>query len=307
MSDRPQILLDCDPGIDDAFAIFCALRFTDLAAVTTVSGNVHIEHATRNAMHVLELAGAGDVPVHRGSATPLRVAAKFAEKVHGVAGLGATKTPEPRCSVSAVVAVDAILDFCAGGNATIVATGPLTNIAHAIQRDPSISERIAHLHWMGGSLAAGNITPFAEFNAWADPDAVNVTLRSAVPLTMYGLNLTHQVRMNRSHIEALRLGGTETSRRAADFLSFYEQHGKIDGLGQPMHDPCALLGVTHPHLFERDASSIVAHSDDDEWRGMTKEVGSVDDRTTHNVVRHADAPAVIDLIHEAAIHPSPTT
>lgn len=307
MIDRPRILLDCDPGIDDAFAIFCALRFTDLVAVTTVSGNARIEHTTHNAQHVLELADAGHIPVHRGAAVPLRVAAKFADEVHGVAGLGATETPEPRSAVSAVDATDAILEFCDGGNATIVATGPLTNIALAIGRDPSIVERVEHLHWMGGSLTSGNITPFAEFNAWADPHAVDVTLRSGVHLTMYGLNLTHQVRMNGGHVATLRASETETSRRAADFLSFYEEHGVRDGLGQPMHDPCALLGLTHPELFECDASPIVAHAIDDERRGMTTEAGSGDDRPTHIVVRCADAPAVIDLILEAAIHPFPPT
>ena len=264
---------------------FRTLRFTDLAAVTTVSGNVRIEHTTRNALHVLELAGADAVPVHRGAAVPLRVTPRFADGVHGVAGLGAAETPDPQAEVSAVDAIEAILEFCSDGHATIVATGPLTNIAHAIQRDPSLCERIGHLHWMGGSLTKGNVTPFAEFNAWADPDAVDVTLRSGVPLTMYGLNLTHQVRMSSEHIDRLRSGGTETSLRAADFLSFYEQHGVRDGRGQPMHDPCALLGLTHPELFERDPSPIVAHAGDDEWRGMTRETGSPDDQTAHNIVR----------------------
>ena len=305
MSNRQRILLDCDPGIDDAFAIFCALRFTDLAAITTVSGNVRVEHTTRNALYVLELAGA-NVPVHRGAEVPLSVPAMFADEVHGAAGLGDTPTPTPLSTESDVGAVDAILDFCAGGDATIVATGPLTNIALAIQKDPSISDRVAHLHWMGGSTTVGNVTPLAEFNAWADPHAVEVVMSSGVALTMYGLNLTRQVRMGSAHVVALRDAGTPTSLQAADFLTFYESHGAKDGLGQPMHDPCALLAVTHPALFDIEVSPIVAHASDDERRGMTVESSSqTTKRTRHNIARRAQAPSVIDLIIEAAIDPAP--
>jgi inosine-uridine nucleoside N-ribohydrolase len=305
MSERPRILLDCDPGIDDAFAIFCALRFTDLAAVTTVSGNVRFEHTTRNALYVLELAEA-DVPVHRGAAAPLSLAAMFADDVHGAAGLGDTPTPTPVNEESDTGAVEAILDFCTGGDATIVATGPLTNIALAIQEDPSVTDRVAHLHWMGGSTTVGNVTPLAEFNAWADPHAVEVVMNSGLALTMYGLNLTRQVRMGSIHATALRQAGTPTSLQAADFLTFYESHGAGDGLGQPMHDPCALLAVTHPALFDIDVSRIVAHTSDDERRGMTVENSAeTANGTLHNIARHVDAPSVIDLIIDAAIDPTP--
>ncbi len=305
MSERPRILLDCDPGIDDAFAIFCALRFTDLAAVTTVSGNVGVEHTTRNALYLLELAEA-NVPVHRGAAFPLSVPAKFADRVHGATGLGDTPTPKPVSEENHTGAVEAILEFSAGGDATIVAIGPLTNIALAIQEDPSIKDRIAHLHWMGGSTTAGNVTPLAEFNAWADPHAVDVAMSSGIALTMYGLNLTRQVRMGSTHAVALRDAGTPTSLQAADFLTFYESHSANDGLGQPMHDPCALLALTHPALFHIDVSPIVAHTSDDERRGMTVENSSeTTTGTHHNIARRADAPSVIDLIIDAAIDPSP--
>jgi inosine-uridine nucleoside N-ribohydrolase len=298
---RPRILLDCDPGIDDAFAIFCATRFTDLAAVTTVSGNVRIEHTTRNALYVLELAGA-DVPVYRGASVPLAVPAMFADQVHGVAGLGRDETPIPQRSQESIGAVEAILDFCEPGNANIVATGPLTNIALAVQEDPTIASRISHLQWMGGSTTAGNTTPLAEFNAWADPHAVDVVLRSGIPLTMYGLNLTRQVRMTQEHITILEDAGTASSSPAASFLSFYGEHGANDGLGQPMHDPCALLGLTHPELFTVTESSIVAHAEG-EQRGMTEEVDS-SETSVHHIARLAEAPEVIDLIIEAAIDPA---
>lgn len=306
MSHRPRILLDSDPGIDDAFAIFCALRFTDLAAVTTVGGNVRIEDTTRNALYILELAGS-QVEVHRGAAAPLHVRARSADAVHGVAGLGNHPTPQPSKNESSIDAIDAILDFCHGGNATIVATGPLTNIALAIGRDHTIVDRIAHLHWMGGSTDAGNVTRHAEFNAWADPHAVDVTMRSGVPITMYGLNLTRQVRMGADHVEVLLAAGSTTSLRAAEFLSFYEAHAMSEGDGQPMHDPCAVLGVTHPALFTCVTSPIVAHADE-ERRGMTEVDPALDGAsTTHHIARDADASALVDLIIEAAIDPTPVT
>lgn len=302
MNTRPRILLDCDPGIDDAFAILCALRFADLAAITTVSGNVPITHTTRNALHILDLATSA-VPVHRGAAAPLVVPAMFADAVHGEAGLGSNETPLPSREPSSVGAIDAIIDFCADGAATIVATGPLTNIANALRHDSSLVERVAHLHWMGGSTGAGNTTAFGEFNAWADPHAVDVVFRSGVPLTMYGLNLTHQVRMTREHIAILEVASTTTSTRAAEFLSFYESRGVGDGLGQPMHDPCALLGLTHPELFTFEQSPMIVHIDG-ERRGMTEELGTDAQSTAHRIARIADAPSVINLIIAAATNPS---
>ncbi|MDW3175767.1 MAG: nucleoside hydrolase [Acidimicrobiia bacterium] len=300
----PRILLDCDPGIDDAFAIFCATRYTDLAAVTTVSGNVRIEHTTRNALHVLDLAGA-EVPVHRGASVPLVVPAMFADEVHGVAGLGATETPVPQQEPSPVGAVEAILDFCDDGDANIVATGPLTNIALAVQEDPTISDRVKRLHWMGGSTTTGNTTPNAEFNAWADPHAVEVVLQSGMPITMYGLNLTRQVRMRREHITVLADAATTSSVPASAFLSFYATSRGEDELGQPMHDPCALLGLTHPELFTVEASSIVAHGEGD-LRGMTEEVAP-NGSPVHHIARFAEATPVIDLIIAAAIDPARST
>lgn len=299
MTDRPSFLLDCDPGIDDAFAIFLATRQAAVAAVTTVSGNVSIEHTTRNAAHVLELAQV-DVPVHRGAAEPLEVAPSFADKIHGRSGLGYLETPESTRPIEQTSAVDAILHHARSGDATIVATGPLTNLALAVRRDPSIVERIRHVYWMGGSTTVGNVTEAAEFNSWVDPHAADAVFRSGLSITMFGLNLTHQVRMAAPHIDALERSGTTTGVQAADFLRFYEAHGHNDGRGQPMHDPCAVLGVTHPELFEWSERHIVVDTDDD--RGRTR----VHAETGPNPIRIAeriDADAAIELILAAAIEP----
>lgn len=303
MTPRPRILLDCDPGIDDAFAILCALKFTDLAAVTTVSGNVSITNTTRNARYLLDIAGAV-VPVHRGASAPLEVPGVAADDVHGVSGLGDRVITDDSPSESDIGAVEAIADFCAAGGAVIVATGPLTNIALALLADPSLADRIDHIYWMGGGTSGGNVTEHAEFNAWADPHAVDVTLQSGVRLTMFGLNLTRQVRMGDSEIEALLSADTSTSRLLAEFLDFYRRRGEPGSAGQPMHDPCALLGLTHPELFEVTESHIMTFTTNDENRGKT-EVGEPQQNSHHYLAVRAEAAAVIGLIVDAAIDPTP--
>lgn len=305
MNSRPRILMDCDPGIDDAFAIMCALRYCDLAAITTVNGNVSVDHTTRNARHLVHLAGA-EVPVHRGAAAPMQVPAITADEIHGISGLGDLLVPESPNLESDVPAVDAIIDFCSQRGATIVATGPLTNIAQAFAKDPTLVDRIDRLFWMGGSTTVGNATEKAEFNAWADPHAVAATFDSGVNITMFGLNLTHQVRMNSEHTAALRQADTTTSSELADLLDYYSEHGVVSAEGQPVHDTCALLGLTHPELFQVAESNIVAHVADDDRRGMTevKNQSDTDGHPVNVLVAHtADASAVIDLVINAAVDP----
>ena len=293
--------MDCDPGIDDAFAILCALTYGDLTAVTTVSGNVPVENTTRNARWILELAGAPDVPVHQGASAPLEVAPAFSRDIHGSSGLGNFDTPEPSVPISDMTAVDAILAHCRSGDAVIVAIGPLTNIAQALLADPTLADRIAHLHWMGGSAQAGNTTPHAEFNSWADPHAVAVTLASNCPLSMYGLDLTYQVRLNNVAITELREAGTPTSVHLAEFLSHYRSTTSSEELGQPIHDACAVLGATHPDLFAHSASRILVETDSAVTRGKT--IVSADREAPQRHVHTADADTVRSMILRAAIEP----
>jgi len=303
MTPRPRLLLDCDPGIDDAFAIMCALRFADVAAITTVSGNVPVENTTRNARWLLELANAPHIPVHQGAGAPLEVATAFAKDIHGVSGLGSFNTPESSVPISDIGAVEAITRHCADGHATIVAVGPLTNIAHALLADPTLVERIDRLHWMGGTPGEGNTTPFAEFNAWIDPHAVQVTLASGCPISMYGLDLTYQVRLNDIAIKTLRDADSPTSRNLADFLAFYQSTASTADVGQPIHDACAVLGATHPGLFTGRPSRIVIETTADDKRGQTTVPEA--NETNHNHITQVDAPAVRSLILQAAIDPEP--
>lgn len=302
MSAAPRVILDCDPGIDDAFAIFCALRFCDVAAITSVSGNVPINHTTTNALHVLELADVS-IPVHKGAAAPLVVEAFFADKIHGAAGLGAGETPTPLRQVEAEPAAEAINRLSTEEPIVIIATGPLTNIAHALQSDADLASRVEHVYWMGGSTTGGNTTEHAEFNAWADPHAIEVVFASGLPLTMFGLNLTHQVRMQGHHVDELRRAGTATSGPAAEYLAFYESHGSKDGKGQPMHDPCAVLGFTHPEMFETEPGNTLVHLSG-ATRGMT-EMTNTPHPDTHSILVATQAAAddVIGLIMRSAIDP----
>ncbi len=303
MSDA-AFLLDCDPGIDDAFAIFCASAFGDCSKIATVSGNVPIEHTTRNARYVAELAGL-TATIHRGSDRPLRVEASFAGEVHGPAGLGTSETPDSSITESAMTAIDAIVEHGSTIGAVFVATGPLTNIARAFQQAPELVDTIGHLHWMGGSLGPGNVTAHAEFNAWADPHAAKQVLESGVTMTMYGLNLTHQVRMFPEHSSRLRASGTPTGRLAADWLDFYASRG-APGSGQPMHDPCAILGHLRPDLFDFEQMVVRVDADEAATRGATVSVASEDEGgSSIRVAVSASVDEILDLIIDAATLPTP--
>lgn len=297
----PRFLLDCDPGIDDAFAILCALKFGRVDLITTVSGNVPINKTTRNALHILELAGA-NVPVHRGADRPLRVAPSFADDIHGESGLGNYYVPEPQHCEHDVDATHAIIEYCERGDAVIVATGPLTNIALALRADPTLAARIRHLHWMGGATTHGNTTEFAEFNAWCDPDAAAETMQSGVAMTMYDLDLTTQVRMGPPEIDRLRTANTQLATFFADALAFYSLNLPPGVLGKPMHDPCAVLGFLQPAHFTTRASNIVCAAAEDEQRGRTI-VNFTEDHLPHAVAIAADSKVVVERILMAILEP----
>lgn len=246
------VIVDCDPGHDDALALWLALGspMLDVRAVTTVGGNVALEHTSRNARVVLTVAGIHDVPVAAGAAGPLERALETAEWIHGKNGLGGPDLPEPAFPLDPRDAVTLIRDVLAAaeGPVSIVATGPLTNIATLLRDHPESSTRIDRVVWMGGSTERGNVTPYAEFNAWVDPEAVDVVLTSGVPLTMVGLNVTHQALLTptvRAHIAGL---GNRTAAFAEELFDFFcrtndQVFGMPDG---PLHDPVAVAVLADP-------------------------------------------------------------
>jgi inosine-uridine nucleoside N-ribohydrolase len=264
---RP-ILLDCDPGHDDAVAILLAAGrpdAVDLRAVTTVGGNAELQKVTLNARRVLTLAGVTDVPVAAGAAGPRRGDLITALEVHGESGLDGAELPEPAMALDPRDAVELMVQR---GPATVVATGPLTNVAALLERSPQTVQEIV---WMGGSTGRGNTRPYAEFNALVDPEAAEIVFASGKPLTMVGLNLTHQAQATPEVVERLRAVGNPAAEAAIGWLSFFaDTYRTVYGMaGPPVHDACALALMIDPAVV-RSVDAFVAIETDGRWtRGAT--------------------------------------
>lgn len=302
MSERPAVIVDCDPGHDDTVALVMASHHTELLGVTTVSGNAPLADVTRNALAVTELF-AVDVPVHAGADRPLVAPARHAPAVHGESGLGGTSLPPPTRTAGAGHAVEYLIETTrARPGCWLVPMGPLTNIALALRLDPTVLDRVAGISLMGGGATVGNVTPTAEFNVWADPEAASIVFGAAarVPVRMAGLDVTHQVRMTAADGDRLRAVGGDRGRFLADLLAFYGRRGRAGPAdeGSPMHDPLAVLAVTHPHLFTHVPRSVQV-----ELAGGTRGMTVVDrrhhaptDTATCGVAETVDAPAVRTLV-----------
>jgi pyrimidine-specific ribonucleoside hydrolase len=262
------IILDCDPGHDDALALLLALARpeVELLGVTTVAGNATLDNVTRNALAVLTLIDRIDVQVAVGADRPLSRPLVTAAHVHGVSGLEGAELPEPAFSPIDEPAVDFIARHVAQSEApvTLVPTGPLTNIGAFIQRHPDLLPRVGHICLMGGSIGEGNITASAEFNIWVDPEAAALVFGCGRPVTMIGLDVTHQAIVTHADAERMGAAGTRTGRVFADllhyFARFHEQRYGWDG--SPIHDAVALAHVlglgmveTRPHRVDVETSS----------------------------------------------------
>jgi inosine-uridine nucleoside N-ribohydrolase len=305
---RPAIVLDCDPGLDDAIAILCAARYADLVAITTVAGNVSLDKTTRNALVVCHLAGI-DVPVHAGAAEALVPHQHGAADVHGESGLGGEVDIETGREPASTDAPGALCALArARDDLHLVAVGPLTNVALAIRRDPSFAARLRSLTIMGGAATGGNVTAAAEFNIFIDPEAAAIVFDSGVPVRTVPLDCTHQVVARAHHAARLREAATPTATFVADLLDHYGRLGAaidLAGLGA-LHDPCAVLSVVHPELFGFVPRKVDIELDGQRTRGMTV----LDTRPRvrpHEQNAHmalsVDAGRVLRLILEAAIDP----
>ena len=257
------IVIDCDPGHDDAIAILLALASpeVELRGITTVAGNQTIDKTTRNALKVLELAGRADVPVVRGAEAPMKRPLRTAAHVHGESGLEGPDLPEPSTRPS---------DEDPAGwlepGVVLVATGPLTNVAHWVERGVAI-ERIV---WMGGAIAEGNITPAAEFNAFVDPEAAAIVFGSGIELTMVGLDVTHKALFTRAHADRLRGAGAvgRVVAELSDFFQlFHEQRYGFDG--SPIHDAMAVGHVIDPTLLTTLHTSVEIETASEHCDGRT--------------------------------------
>ena len=300
---KPKIILDCDPGVDDAIAIITANRWSEIVGITSVSGNVSIEHTTSNALKMKSLLNI-DAPLHSGASRPIKAEPFHASHVHGQTGLGNTELPEPSHSPDSDDAVSFILEKTREEEGIhLVPIGPLTNIALAIEADPSLVDRVASITFMGGGAGVGNVTAAAEFNVFADPEAADLVFKSGAPLNMIGLNLTHQVLMGSEHADYCYGLNTLIGKTAGDLLNFNGRtHGTDKGsnLGA-MHDPCAVLAVTHPELFVSKPRSVVVELEGSHTRGQTlvDEREWVEVEKNCNVFYEVDSKNVIELILQA--------
>jgi inosine-uridine nucleoside N-ribohydrolase len=278
---RPAIILDCDPGHDDAIAIVVAAHETELLGITSVAGNAPLDRTTHNALVMRELLGT-DVPVHSGAVRPLVAEPSPAASVHGASGLDGADLPEPTRALDSTDAVGFIVDTCRAREGTwIVAVGPLTNVALALRAAPDLVSRVGGISIMGGG-SVGNRSAVAEFNIWADPDAAAIVFGDAAtsgrPLVMAGLDVTHQFLATPERVERVASIGGRLATVFADLLTFFSgtyvsRHDDI--AGAPMHDPLAVLALTAPELFQRARRHVAVETAGALTRGMTV----IDNRT----------------------------
>ncbi|QYX55403.1 nucleoside hydrolase [Roseovarius sp. SCSIO 43702] len=309
-----KIIIDTDPGQDDAVAILLALASPDaleVLAITCVAGNVPLALTTRNARIVRELAGKPHVPVHAGCDRPLTRPLVTAEHVHGRTGLDGPDLPAPRLPLAETHAVDRIIDTlraAPGGTVTLCALGPLTNIATALTRAPDIAPRVAGIVLMGGArVGGGNVTPAAEFNIHVDPQAADIVFRSGVPLTVIPLDVTHKALVTRARNDRIRAIGTPVARAVADLTGFLDRYDpeKFGTAGAPLHDPCVIAWLLAPDLFSGRRINVEIETRSELTMGMTvADWWGVTDRPPNALfLGDIDADGFFDLLTERLARP----
>jgi inosine-uridine nucleoside N-ribohydrolase len=269
---RTKILIDCDPGHDDAVAILFAARHLDLVGITTVHGNNTLENTTRNALAIIELSGL-DVPVAAGCAEPMAQPRMAAAPVHGKSGLDGADLPEPKLRAIEAHAVDFIIETTSRhrGELVLATIGPETNVALALRREPRLKDWLREITVMGGSTGAGNVTTAAEFNIHCDPEAAWAVFNSGVPIRMVGLNVTRRTGFDGADVDKMKAGGRKVASTIADLMAFYlarqrERHG-LDVA--PMHDACAIIPYVDEALIEYRHTRVDIELTGTHTRGMT--------------------------------------
>jgi len=270
-----RIILDTDPGVDDAMAIFLALRSPELKveAITAVSGNVPLELTLPNALRLVEIAGRTDIPIAGGASVPLVRRLITAKYVHGNNGLGGVDFPAPKLKPAAETATELIsrLVHENPGQITIVGVGPLTNIATVLRADPEIARLIPEIVIMGGSLSGGNITPSAEFNMYVDPEAARIVFGAGISLTMVGLDVTEKVLLGEELVQALERGQGLISQAAGKIMraTLTRAHHGIDATVIAMHDPLTVASLIDPKLLKLADYYVEVETEGELTAGMT--------------------------------------
>ena len=302
-----KIIIDCDPGQDDAINLFLALPKTDayeILGITVVAGNVGLQKTERNARLLCELCGRADIPVYAGYNAPLVYPLATAEEVHGREGLEGVEIVEPDMPLQSQHAVDFIIEALAEAkesSITLVPTGPLTNIAAAFKKSPELISKVQEVVLMGGALKeGGNITPSAEFNIYVDPHAAQIVFESGAPLTVFGLDVTHQVLSSDDRLKRIKAIGNNVAETAYHLLTHYGRfdEDKYGTNGAPLHDPCTMAYILRPDLFDFKSCNIRVETAEGICRGHT----AVDYWYATDLLRNAkwahnaDADGFFDLL-----------
>lgn len=306
MAPRP-LIIDTDPGQDDAVALMLALARTDafdVLGITTVAGNVGLPLTTGNALKLLELFGRTDVPVFAGAAAPLAVPLETAEYVHGETGLNGWDFPEPTTPLRPEFGPDWIVDTVMSRPArsvTLAALGPLTNVALAMAKEPRLAAHLAGIVLMGGAqIEGGNVTPAAEFNIYVDPHAARRVFTSGAEITVLSLDVTHQALIRRAWLDEVRGLGTKVGEAFAGLLGFYERYDeeKYGTDGGPLHDPMTIAWLLKPELFKGKVVNVEIETTPGLCFGQTVvDRWSVTGRPKNATwITHVDADGFFDLI-----------
>ncbi|MDM5055183.1 pyrimidine-specific ribonucleoside hydrolase RihA [Aeromonas dhakensis] len=270
------VILDCDPGHDDAIALILALASPELKvlAVTTSAGNQTPDKTLNNALRILTLLGRDDIPVAAGAPKPLARELIIADNVHGESGLDGPKLPDPAFAPVSMTALE-LMASCLRESpepVTLVPTGPLTNIALLLAAHPELKSKIARIVLMGGAAGAGNWTPAAEFNIYVDPEAADMVFKSGLPITMCGLDVTHQAQVMDEDIERVRAITNPVAQCVAgllDFFMIYHRDPKWGFAGAPLHDPCTIAWLLAPALFHGIECRVDIETGGTHTSGMT--------------------------------------
>ena len=306
---RRKIIIDTDPGQDDAVAILLALGSPaelEILGIVAVAGNVGVAQNARNALKIVELSGKTDTPVYAGCERPMRRRLVTAEAVHGKTGLDGPDLPEPKIKLREQHGVDFIVDTLRRepeGTVTLCALGPLTNLAMAFIKAPDIMPRVKEIVLMGGGLfEGGNTTPAAEFNIYVDPEAADVVFHSGIPITVVPLDVTHFMLSTKVRVERFRALGNKTGIATAEMLEFFERfdEAKYGWEGGPLHDPCVIAFLLKPGLFKGKHVNIAIETGSELTRGMTVvDWWGVTGRAKNaTYLRSGDADGFYDLLVE---------
>ena len=303
-----KIILDCDPGHDDAVAIMLAAASNDLEilGITCVGGNATLDNTKLNALKICTLIDRTDIKIYAGSDKPIHYDLVTAAHVHGKSGLDTDGDPiivDSSYKIEEEHAVDFIINECHKNNDPIYLcpTGPLTNIALSLKKDPSIKKKIKEIVFMGGAaLCLGNITPSAEFNIYVDPHAANVVLNSGIPLTMMCLDVTHKVNVNDKIIRNIKKNNNKASKFFAELMEFYSRfHRKLYETDEsPLHDPCVIAYLIDETIFKGKLVNVQVEENSDLTRGktVTDWLGVTNRKPNCNVITEANANKFFDLL-----------